>query len=31
LAAAEQTTYKMQFMNKLLVAADQLEEQLLDY
>ena len=31
LSKAEQTTYKMQFMNKLLVAADQLEEQLLDY
>lgn len=31
LAQAEQTTYKMQFMNKLLVAADQLEERLLDY
>ncbi|MFT5561936.1 MAG: molecular chaperone HscB [Litorivivens sp.] len=31
LALAEQTTYKMQFMNKLLVAADQLEERLLDY
>jgi len=31
LEKAEATTYKMQFMNKLLVAADQLEEQMLDY
>ena len=31
LETAEQTTYKMQFMNKLLVAADQLEERMLDY
>ena len=31
LAQAEHTTYKMQFMNKLLAAADQLEERLLDY
>ena len=31
LAAAEQTTYKMQFMHKLYSEADRLEEQLLDY
>lgn len=29
--AAEQSVLKMQFMNKLMVAADQLEEKLLDY
>ena len=28
---AEQTVYKMQFVNKLLVAAEHLEEKLLDY
>ncbi len=28
---AESAVYKMQFMNKLLVAADQLEEKILDY
>jgi molecular chaperone HscB len=31
LAAAEQTTYKMQFMHKLYSEADRLEEKLLDY
>lgn len=29
--AAEQSVLKMQFMNKLMIAADQLEEKLLDY
>ena len=28
---AEQTVYKMQFVNKLLIASDHLEEKLLDY
>ena len=31
LKAAEQEVYKLQFLNKLLVAADHLEEKLLDY
>ena len=29
--AAEQEVYKMQFLNKLWIAADHLEEKLLDY
>ena len=31
IGAAEQTVYKMQFVNKLLTTVDQLEEKLLDY
>ena len=31
MSEAEQVVYKMQFMNKLLLAADHLEEKLLDY
>jgi hypothetical protein len=30
-AAAEQIVYKMQFVNKLLIASNHLEEKLLDY